>query len=473
MKKAILKPFILVGLLLAATCAALAYSQQNQPIDPIPSPATPSGELISFTGKLTNEKVMVGGDGGFSIALTMTAADLPADGPAVMQNVDMVIVLDRSGSMEGDKITYAKQAINRLLGQLTPNDRFALVSYSNMVFRHSNLLKATPSNLQLVNSKVHELLAGGGTNLGAGLQDGISILMNSDPVGNIGKLILISDGLANQGVTDPSALGRMASTAAVKEFSISTAGVGQDFNEQLMTVIADNGGGRYYYLENPNTFAQVFSSEYQSARTAAATSMEIHVPLAEGVKVVDAAGYPITVDDSTAVIRPGDLRSGQTRTIYLTLNVPTVEEAEYTLKGIKALYKSNGEPKTASIDKPFKIACVKDKKMVYASYSKPEWEKKVIQEDYNKLREEVARDVKMGKKQEAMKKIDDYRTQQQEINAVLGSSVVTQNVEQDLVDLKDQVNESFEGSADEIRQKTKATAKEMQHKGYGFRRSLQ
>ena len=109
---------------------------------------------------------------------------------------------------------------------------------------------------------VREVVAGGGTNLGGGLQQGINVLARTMSNGNQHKMILISDGLANQGITDPSILWDMAGGAYENRFSISTVGVGYDFNEILMTGIADHGAGQYYFLENPNAFAKVFEQTY-------------------------------------------------------------------------------------------------------------------------------------------------------------------------------------------------------------------
>ena len=251
MKKNHVRPLFLVGCLIAITCVAMAYSSND--VRPIPAPPVKAG-VVTLSGHLTKDKVLHGGDGSVALSLTMSADEVLA-GDENASHVDLVIVLDRSGSMQGRKIEYAKQAILNLLSNSSKGDRFALVSYSNGVRRHSNLLNATPTNRMLLTSAIHGICAGGGTNLGAGLQEGINVLLSAKKNGNLGKVILVSDGLANQGITNPAALGNMASVAVHKEFAVSTAGVGNDFNEHLMTTIANRGTGNYYYLENPNTIA--------------------------------------------------------------------------------------------------------------------------------------------------------------------------------------------------------------------------
>ena len=100
-------------------------------------------------------------------------------------------------------------------------------------------------------------------------------------------------------------------------------GVGLDFNEVLMTAIADRGTGSYYYLENPMAFAEVFQKEFFYTRATVATNVSISFPLGSGISIADAAGYPLTVQKDRAVFYPGDLRAGQTRKLFLTLQVPT------------------------------------------------------------------------------------------------------------------------------------------------------
>lgn len=474
MKKSTIRPLLLVGLLLAVTCAAMAYS--DKPINPVVTPkAAPpkviKNGVVSMTGTMTQGKIFMGGDGKAALAIELTADNIMDQGKPKTQNVDMVIVLDRSGSMEGKKINDARQAIIRLLDNLSPKDRFAIVSYSNKVRQHSGLLTANQSNIQALKAAVTSIYPGGGTNLGAGLEAGMDLLHKAPKIGNVGKVVLISDGLANQGVTSPDALGIMASTAVRKEFAVSTVGVGLEFNEHLMTTIADHGTGSYYYLENPAAFARVFQQELHNSKTVAASSIEIRIPLTNGITVVDAAGYPIERTGNEAVFRPGDLTSGQTRKLYVTLKAPTAKEAEYVIQGIRATYRYNGDLYNLALEAPFKIACVKDRNEAYASYDKDQWEKKVIQEDYNKLREDVASSIKKGDKKEAERKIDAYYSKQQAVNAVVGSGRVEENLNEDLGKLRSMVNDSFEGSAAEVQMKQKSNSKAMQHEGYLKRRS--
>jgi Ca-activated chloride channel family protein len=477
MKPTRLKSFILIIVLIAATGAAMAYSAgagkswlSGRVTPPgVPIPPIESGP-VTLNARLVQNKVLQGSDGKVSLALTLRAAESFDPESAESRNVDMVIVLDRSGSMNGRKINDARQAILNLLSGLTAADRFALITYSDGVQQITGLKHVTADHGERLQALVTGIRAGGGTNLGAGLRAGINVILSAHENGNARKLILISDGLANKGITDSTRLGQMAGVAVEKEFAVSTVGVGNNFNEQLMTTIADRGAGNYYYLENPTAFAEVFQKEFFYTRATVATNVSISFLLGNGISIVDAAGYPITIQKDHAVFYPGDLRSGQTRKLFLTLQVPTGATGSFEMGRIKARYRFNGQPMETALDGSYKIACVKNQKEVRASIDRTSWGQKVIREDYNRLKQEVAADIKTGKKQKALQRINSYYREQESINAAVGSAAVTQNLDRDLKDLQQRVEDTFKGSPSAVSRKQKANSKALQYEGYKGRR---
>ncbi len=467
MKKNQIKPFIVVLSLIAITCVALGYSAP----DSNPSANTAKGDIISLWARLVQDKIFIGGDETASLGLTMKAAGLPEGLKGKRKNIDMVIVLDRSGSMQGKKILFARKAIRRLLNLLSDGDRIALVSYSDNVIKDSALVPVTDGIKNFLIKKVENIMAGGGTNLGAGLKTGIDILLSAGKRENPGRIILISDGLANKGITGMNALGNMASVAPEKNFAISTVGVGDEFNEMLMTAISDRGAGNYYYMENPAAFAKVFEQEFYTSVSAVATSVEIKVPLKNGISLIEASGYPVTIKNGVASFYPGDLRYGQTRKIFLKFKIPPVAGKKFEISGITLECLSDGKFHKISIEKPFYIACVKDKKEAYSSINRGSWETKVIQDDFNKLKDKVSKLVKQGKKDDALREIHKYRSAQKAINQVVCSPKVTKNLEQDVGQLENVVEDTFSGNQNEIYTKQKRNAKSLQFEAYKKRRS--
>ena len=477
MKPTRFKSFVLIVVLIAATGAAMAYTSgagKSWLSSLMPRPGAgilpvDSGP-VRLDGRLVQDKVLQGSDGRVHLALTLKADDRFDPQSPESRNVDMVIVLDRSGSMKGRKINDARQAVRHLLSGLTARDRFALVTYSDGVHLVSGLTHVTAGHCEQLSALISSIRAGGGTNLGAGLQTGINVMLTAPEKGNARKVILISDGLANKGITDAARLGQMAGVAVEKEFGISTVGVGNDFNEQLMTAIADRGAGNYYYLENPLAFAEVFQKEFFYTRATVATNVSISFPLGGGISIRDAAGYPISVQKNQAVFYPGDLRAGQIRKFFLTLQVPTGEIGSFELGRIKARYRLDGRTMETDLDGSFEIACVEDRREVQASIDKTSWTEKVIREDYNRLKQEVAADIKAGKKQKALGRIHSYYREQESINAAVGSAEVTRNLDRDLDELRRRVEETFQGAPAAVSQKQKANSKALQYEGYKGRR---
>ncbi|MGD8663444.1 MAG: VWA domain-containing protein, partial [Desulfobacterales bacterium] len=139
MKQTRLKNFLLISILIAATGVAMAYSSNTIGVlrsnwDPGPSPhGTGHDGILGVSGHLIQDKVLLGSDGIVGFNLTLQAAELPATDGRDARNVDMVIVLDRSGSMKGRKIADARRAVLALLSSLSDQDRFALITYSDGV----------------------------------------------------------------------------------------------------------------------------------------------------------------------------------------------------------------------------------------------------------------------------------------------------------------------------------------------------
>ena len=126
-----------------------------------------------------------------------------------------------------------------------------------------------------------------------------------------------------------------------------------------------------------------------------------------------------------------------------------------------------------TLNEDIRIACVKNQKEVFSSIDKAEWEEKVLKEDFNRLREEVAADIKTGRKKEAFKRIERYYEEQQAVNSVVGSGKVASSLERDLQDLRETVKDTFRGTPQAIQRKQKKNAKSLQYEGYKGRRIKQ
>jgi Ca-activated chloride channel family protein len=475
MKKRRLRTLVVIGALIVSTGIALALQHDRAVLRghvSVGSAAVSPDSALRVSAKLVQDKILQGSEGVVTLALTLQsqAADAEQDQPE--NAVDLVVVLDRSGSMRGRKMEDAKQAVTGLLADLDADDRLALVSYADGVRQHAGLTAVTAANRQRLQATAAAMHPGGATNLGAGLQRGVQLLCDRDGVRRTGRLILISDGIANRGVTDPVALGRMAAVAVREEFSVSTAGVGLDFNERVMAALADHGGGSYTYLENPGHFAELFAGQCRQARTSVATGLEVRFPLDQGMRLIEASGYPIRHRRGEAVFYPGSLGAGQSRTLYLSLRLPSDTLGTRRLGNLQVVYSAWGVEQRVAVQQPLEVTCVIDPREVMASIDREGWTEQVLKNDFNRLKEAVASDIRFGRREEALRRIGDYKASRQQVNQQVDSQEVRTNLGRDLDVLCTTVNDTFSGTPAEVERKQRASAKALQYEGYRGSRGL-
>jgi len=465
------RSLLIVLALIAAASAALAFVTTEQPFSGSRPAAVADVGGVTVDTRLVQDKILAGSDGRVSVALTLTAPErAPLQEGHPPPATDLVVVLDRSGSMSGRKIVDARHAVQHLIDRLLPRDRLALVTYSNGVRTLSPLVAMGSDQRVGMQSLVAGIRTGGGTNLGAGLQAGLDLLAQRPEAGRQRRLILVSDGHANQGITRPEALGLMVAGAVENRFAVSTVGVGYDFNEVLMTTIADHGAGRYHFLEDPAVFAAVFEEELAAARTVAASALRIRIPLEKGVRLLDVGGYPVHMEGDVAVIHPGDLLAGQQRRFFLTFAVPADRVGTVELPGITVAFESLGMDQRAAAP-PLVLACVEDAAAVTASIDREQWGEQVVQDGYSRLQEEVAGDIREGKKTRALQRIREYESRNEALNARVGSRKVAENLDKDVSQLRTTVEDTFAGAPAAVAEKQKVRAKALQFDGYEARRA--
>ena len=253
------------------------------------------------------------------------------DAPKKRPPLDLALVIDRSGSMSGDKLRAVKEASLKLLDRLGPEDRVTLTSYSSDVSTHTTRLSVDDRGKEVLRGHVLGIRSTGMTALGPALIRAVENLGagGRDDV-RTAHVMMLSDGIANVGETKPEVLGRRSALAFNQGITVSTLGVGLDYNEDLMTRLADQGGGRYHFIKDAAATAQVLDDEMNGLVATVARGVEVRVAGATaGVEVVKAFGYPTTKDDGATRVRIGTLGAKQTREVMLRLRLP--ESAAGTL----------------------------------------------------------------------------------------------------------------------------------------------
>ena len=257
-----------------------------------------------------------GGRAFLQIALTAEGGAMRTRRP-----VNLCVVLDRSGSMgEEGKILNAKAALNALIDRLSSEDIFSLVMYDDVV----DVLR--PAAFVRDRRELHDLVEGiqprGWTNLGGGMMEGFSQVETYAGREYVNRVVLLSDGLANRGITDAGELGRHARKYRERSISLTTMGVGLDYNENLMTLLAAKGGGNYYFIESPRCIASVLRREFDMLGRVVAQNAVIEIALGPGVTVVDVVGTEFSGGEGRLRIPVGDVVSGERREFTVEIDIP-------------------------------------------------------------------------------------------------------------------------------------------------------
>jgi Ca-activated chloride channel homolog len=277
----------------------------------------PGNAPITLNGKVTCPYITNrGGTAYLQIALTV-----PDDRRVRRIPMNIAVVLDRSGSMgDAGKIDYARQALLTIIDQLGSEDIFSLIVYDDVIevpFPAQRVERREP-----LRRLVEEIYPRGSTNLGGGMMEGFAQVERNRRREYVNRVILLSDGLANQGIVNPVELNRIARQYRTSSVSLTTMGVGLEYNENLMMGLAEAGGGNYYFIESPRSLASIMERELKSASAVVAQNATVELRLHRGVRVLDVIGYEHASGGDTYTIQLGDLYAGESREITVELSIP-------------------------------------------------------------------------------------------------------------------------------------------------------
>ncbi|HSA60210.1 MAG TPA: VWA domain-containing protein [bacterium] len=432
-----------------------------------------AGGHVKVRSNLSQTKVVQGSDGLVYLEVDLEAPEA-SDLSRARRPTDFVIVLDRSGSMaDYRKMEFAQKAIGSLINQLKTGDRFALVDFDSVVETPIPLTEVSESAKDRFRGEVLRITPRDGTNLGGGLIAGIDAIQSAGrrtghPEGTASRaqrMILLSDGLANEGITDTAELGRIAARAVSGEFALSTIGVGLDFNEDLMASIADHGTGNYTFLEDLSSLDKVLAQEFYGASRIYASQIKVKLDLSSGIEAVEASGYPIEKEAGVAVIRPGHLYAGQKKTLFVTLKLPT--DALYTkpLGSATVSYAVKEQGYTVPLfGSDLKVACLPQEKREEATASivpgvyKEAWTKN----NYGRLLKDNADKVRSGDREGALGTISAHRAKLEEAYAAAPVPEMKAQLD-DLKKMEDEVRDAFNGPDASV--KSKRLSKGYQYQG--------
>jgi Ca-activated chloride channel family protein len=342
---------------------------------------------------------------------------------------NLSIVIDRSGSMSGEKMMAAKAAADWLVDQLAEGDRVSLVTYA------SDVRVDVPSTTIDARSRAHlhqavaNIYSGGGTFLSGGLEAGAGEVLSFLDPERLNRVVLMSDGNANEGVTSVHELTRRADILRERGVTTTTMGVGFDYNEDLMMAVATYGGGNYYYVERATAMAQVFGQELDALGRTVIRDAVVELELPPGVQVQDVYGFPYAQEGQTLKVQMNAVSAGERRRMLLALSLPkgqAVGDLEVARGRVTFHNQLTKAPEQVAF-KPLKVQLSDDRDRAQASLNVPVIEK--VEAVRNaQARQEAMRHLDRGDHAAAQQILQQRIAQSAQVNATANSAAISQGI---------------------------------------------
>ena len=237
--------------------------------------------------------------------------------------LNLAIVIDASGSMTGEPLEAAKRASIGVAGALRKEDRLTIVSFASDVIAHVDGQICSEDGKRLCIEEIRRLRTRGMTDLAGGWFAGARavarIMEESDGTQN--HVVLLSDGHANEGITDPGVLAERAAELRTRNLFTSTVGIGNHYSPVQLQVLAEHGGGRMHDAERPEEIVEVVLAELGEMRSTVAENLELRFVTGEGVQVECIGTYPFNSQGHEHRVSLGSMISGAQRQVLLRLRL--------------------------------------------------------------------------------------------------------------------------------------------------------
>jgi Ca-activated chloride channel homolog len=237
-------------------------------------------------------------------------------------SVNLAIVLDRSGSMSGEKLRVAKAAVEEAIARLQPDDRFSVVVYDDKVDVVIESTTASAEARRGAVDRLRDVEARGSTNLSEGWLRGCEQVARYLAEAGVNRCLLLTDGLANAGIVDADELAHHATELRARGVSTSTFGVGNDFDERLLQALADAGGGHFYYIADAPQIRDAITSEVGETLEVVARDVTLELTTRDDIRVDAISPYPMTSAGNRTFVSIGELSSEQVVEVVLRLSLP-------------------------------------------------------------------------------------------------------------------------------------------------------
>ena len=315
--------------------AAIYYASLRKP-EPDPDPPKPSSTTPAPAPSPSQPKTHQKVPGTLTLEASSSHGYLPKDEDerlyasidvtaeefqgAERPPLNVALVIDRSGSMRGKKMRYVKRAANTIIDMLEDGDRLSIVSYQSRARIDLRAEKISVSSKDRMRRAIRQLRAAGGTNIGAAITSARQVLTSAKSDESVNRAILLSDGKPTVGVSASSRLSGMAQNSKKNAVSITTMGVGVDYNEDLMTKMANVGGGNYYFINAPKKVVSMFEEELGGLAQTVAKNASLVIDLGKRVELEEVHGYPSRNSGRRIYVSLSEFFAEQNKSVLLELH---------------------------------------------------------------------------------------------------------------------------------------------------------
>ncbi|KAK7279640.1 hypothetical protein RJT34_24696 [Clitoria ternatea] len=281
--------------------------------------------------------------------------------------VDLVTVLDVSGSMAGTKLALLKRAMGFVIQNLGSNDRLSVIAFSSTARRLFPLCRMTDSGRQQALQAVNSLVANGGTNIAEGLRKGAKIMEDRKEKNPVASIILLSDGQDNytvngSGNNQPHPNYQILLPTSISgrdnsgfQIPVHAFGFGADHDASLMHSISEISGGTFSFIETEAVLQDAFAQCIGGLLSVVVQELQVGIEcIHPNIRLVSlkAGSYPsrLMVDGRKGFVDVGDLYADEERDFLVSVNVPAISGIETSLIKVKCMYKDSLTQETATLE---------------------------------------------------------------------------------------------------------------------------
>lgn len=278
---------------------------------------------ISLSTRLEYSKVELEKKSVVHLLVNLKAQNMPSGN---RKPISVSAVIDCSGSMQGQKLDYAKKTLRELARHMTGEDTLSISAFSDDIWNVLPATKMDQAGREKACQEIDKARSMASTNLSGAVLEGWGRIKESKD--NVARVIIFTDGLPTAGITDKGQLLAMAGKRPNERASLTSMGYGMDCDKELLASMAKAGGGNFYFVNTPDECLSIFGLELGGLLSCVAQQIKVRIDMEKDVKILEILNdYDVEADDKDhrwAVASMGDAYAEETRRVLVKLELPEI-----------------------------------------------------------------------------------------------------------------------------------------------------